>query len=146
MRVFVAGGTGVLGRRAVARLVAAGHEVTGVSRSPERDALLESLGARPVRVDLFDADAVRAAVAGSEAVVNITTKIPPLAQMARDSRGHENERIRREASGILVDAALAAGAAVFVQESLAFMYGEHGDEWIDAATDPVRHRGRSRAR
>ena len=63
MRVFVAGATGVLGRRAVARLVAAGHEVTGVSRSPEKDALLESLGARPVRVDLFDADALRAAVA-----------------------------------------------------------------------------------
>ena len=63
MRVFVAGATGVLGRRAVARLVAAGHQVTGVARSPEKAALLESLGARPVGVDLFDADAVRGAVA-----------------------------------------------------------------------------------
>ncbi len=134
MRVFVAGATGVLGRRVVARLVAAGHQVTGVSRTPEKDARLESLGARPVRVDLFDAEAVRAAVAGFDAVVNVTTKIPPLAQMARDSAWNENERIRREASGHLVDAAITGGATVFVQESLAFMYGEHGSDWIDAAT------------
>jgi nucleoside-diphosphate-sugar epimerase len=134
MRVFVAGATGVLGRRVVPRLVAAGHEVTGVARSPEKAALLESFGARPVRVDLFDADAVRAAVAGHDAVVNVTTKIPPLAQAPRLSAWEENERIRREVSGNLVDAAIAAGATVFVQESLAFLYGEHGDAWLDAAS------------
>jgi 2-alkyl-3-oxoalkanoate reductase len=134
MRVFVAGATGVLGRRTVARLAAAGHDVTGVARSPEKDALVESFGARPVRVDLFDADAVRAAVAGHDAVVNVTTKIPPVAQMARTSAWDENERIRREVSANLVDAAIAAGATVFVQESLAFLYGEHGDSWLDAAS------------
>ncbi|MCU1465720.1 MAG: NAD-dependent epimerase/dehydratase [Actinomycetia bacterium] len=137
MRVFVAGATGVVGRRAVSRLVAAGHEVTGVSRSPEKDALLESLGARPVRVDLFDVDALRVAITGHDAVVNVTTKIPPIAQMARVRAWDENERIRRVASGNLVDAAIGAGAAVFVQESLAFMYGEHGSEWIDAASTPL---------
>jgi len=47
MRVFVAGATGVLGRRAVAQLVAAGHQVTGVARSPEKEALLDALGVRP---------------------------------------------------------------------------------------------------
>ena len=134
MRVFVAGATGVLGRRAVARLVAAGHSVTGVARSPEKDALVESLGAHPVRVDLFDAAAVRAAVAGHDAIVNVTTKIPPVTQMARMSAWAENERIRREVSTNLVDAAIAAGATVFVQESLAFLYGEHGDAWLDAAS------------
>jgi nucleoside-diphosphate-sugar epimerase len=134
MRVFVAGATGVLGRRAVARLVAAGHQVTGVARSPEKDALLASLGARPVRVDLFDADAVRTAVAGHDAVVNVTTKIPPVAQMARTSAWDENERIRRDVSTNLVDGAIAAGATAFVQESLAFLYGEHGDAWLDAAS------------
>src|SRR6476646_3660014 len=112
MRVFVAGATGVLGRRAVARLVAAVHQVTGVARSPEKDALLESLGARPVRVDLFDPDARTLALAGHDAVVNVTTKIPPMAQMALTSAWNENERIRREASGNLVDAAIAAGATV----------------------------------
>ncbi len=136
MRVFVAGATGVVGRRAVARLAAAGHRVTAVSRSPEKDALLESLGAVPVRVDLFDAGALRAAVVGHDAVVNLATKIPPVAQMARKHAWDENERIRREVSGHLVDAAIAAGASVFVQESLAFLYGEHGDQWLDAASAP----------
>jgi nucleoside-diphosphate-sugar epimerase len=136
MRVFVAGATGVLGRRAVAQLIAAGHQVTGVARSPEKDALLTALGARPVRVDLFDADAVRAAVVGHDAVVNVATKIPPLARMARLSAWDENERIRREASANLVDGAIAAGATVFVQESLAFLYGEHGADWLDATSTP----------
>jgi nucleoside-diphosphate-sugar epimerase len=134
MRVFVAGATGVLGRRAVGRLVAAGHEVTAVSRTLEKDAVLDALGARPVRVDVFDAEALRIAVAGADAVVNIATKIPPVAQMRRGDAWDENERIRRVASGNLVDAATAAGATVFVQESLAFMYGEHGSDWIDAAS------------
>jgi nucleoside-diphosphate-sugar epimerase len=137
MRVFVAGATGVAGRRAVIRLVAAGHEVTGVSRSAEKDALLESSGARPVRVDLFDRSALESVVAGHDAVVNLATKIPPLAQMGRMSAWKENERIRREASTNLVDAAIAAGASVFVQESLAFMYGDHGANWIDASTTPL---------
>ncbi len=136
MRVFVAGATGVLGRRAVTQLEAAGHQVTGVARSPEKEALLEALGARPVRVDLFDADAVRTAVAGHDAVVNIATKIPPVAQMARLRAWGENEQIRREASTNLVDGAVAAGATAFVQESLAFLYGDHGADWLDATTTP----------
>ena len=47
MKAFVAGAIGVLGRRAVARLVAAGVEVTGVARNAERAARLEELGATP---------------------------------------------------------------------------------------------------
>jgi nucleoside-diphosphate-sugar epimerase len=134
MKVFVAGGTGVVGKRAVARLVWAGNAVTVLSRSPEKDAIVCSLGAQPVRVDLFDASALRAAVAGHDAVVNLATHIPPLTQAARMSAWAENERIRTEGSTNLVDAALAAGATVFVQESLAFVYGEHGDAWLAADT------------
>jgi nucleoside-diphosphate-sugar epimerase len=132
MRVFVAGATGVAGRRAVSRLVAAGHAVTGVARSPEKAAQLDAAGATPAEVSLFDADALRAAIAGHDAVVNLATHIPPLSKMAQMKSWAENERIRTEASGYLVDAAIAAGAKVFVQESLAFLYGEHGDDVIDA--------------
>ena len=132
MRVFVAGATGVIGWRAVERLVAAGHEVTGVARTPEKAELLRGLGATPATASIFDAEALTGAMAGHDAVVNLATKIPPLARMARMSAWSENERIRREASRALVDAAMAAGVRVFVQESLAFLYGEHGDEVIDA--------------
>ena len=134
MKVFVAGATGVIGWRAVNRLVGAGHAVSGIARTAEKAALLERLGARPVSVSLFDAAALRDAVAGHDAVVNLATKIPPLSQMARVSAWEENERIRREGSGNLVDAAIAAGASVFVQESLAFLYGDHGDDVIDAVS------------
>jgi nucleoside-diphosphate-sugar epimerase len=137
MRVFVAGSTGVLGRRAVAGLVAAGHEVTAAVRSPEKAALARSLGATPVEVGLFDPDGLRAAVAGHDAVCNLATHIPPLTRAANPGAWDENTRIRSEAANNLVDAALAAGASVYVQESIAFLYGDHGDRAIDAASTPI---------
>src|SRR5690242_11637213 len=137
MRVFVAGSTGVLGRRAVVALVAAGHEVTALVRSPEKAALARSLGATPVEGSLFDPDALRAAAAGHDAVCNLATHIPPLTRAADPRSWAENNRIRSEGARNLVDAALAAGATTYVQESIAFLYGPHGDEWLDAETTPL---------
>lgn len=131
MKVFVAGATGVLGKRAVQDLVAAGHHVTGVARGPEKAQLLRSLGATPVAVDLFDLAAVKDAVAGHDVVCNLATHIPPTWKMAMPGAWAENNRIRTEASHNLVDAALAAGASRYIQESICFMYGDHGDAWID---------------
>jgi nucleoside-diphosphate-sugar epimerase len=131
MRIFVSGGTGVVGRPVVERLVRAGHEVTVVGRTPERADQIRAVGADPVTVDLFDPDAVRAAVAGYDAVVNLATHIPPPSKAASADAWAENDRIRREASGYLVDAALAGGATTFVQESLAFAYADGADGWLD---------------
>ena len=137
MRVFVAGATGVLGRRAVAALVGAGHEVTALVRSPAKAELVRALGATPVEVSLFDGDALRAAVAGHDAVCNLATHIPTLARAADPRSWEENNRIRSEGSRNLVDAALAAGATTYVQESIAFLYGDHGSEWVAADTTPI---------
>jgi nucleoside-diphosphate-sugar epimerase len=134
MRIFVTGGTGVIGRPTVQRLVAAGHDVTVVARTPERAEQIRLAGATPARVDLFDATGLRAAVAGHDAVLNLATHVPPPNKASNGDAWAENERIRREASGHLVDAALAAGASVFVQESLAFAYADGGDEWLDEAS------------
>ncbi len=134
MRIFMAGGTGVVGRRAVARLVGTGHEVTAVARSEDKAAALRSAGAAPVTVDLFDGDAVSAAVIGHDAVVNLATSIPPISQAVRGSAWVMNDRIRTEASANLVDAASAAGARRYVQESITFTYPDRGDEWIDEST------------
>ncbi|MBV9413201.1 MAG: NAD(P)-dependent oxidoreductase [Acidimicrobiia bacterium] len=131
MKIFVAGATGVLGKRAVRALVAAGHDVTGVARNDEKAALLRSLGATPVRVDLFDAAAVKDAVAGHDVVCNLATHIPPTSKMALPKAWEENHRVRTEASRNLVDGALAAGASRYIQESICFIYADHGDEWID---------------
>ncbi|MGH2400417.1 MAG: NAD-dependent epimerase/dehydratase family protein, partial [bacterium] len=130
MKVFVAGATGVLGRPTLHALVEAGHEVRGTARGEEKGQLVRSLGAEPVAVDLFDAAAVKAAVAGSEAVLHFATKIPSITRMRWKGAWRENDRFRTEGSRILVDAALAVGASVYVQESISFVYGGGGDEWL----------------
>jgi nucleoside-diphosphate-sugar epimerase len=130
MRVFVAGATGVLGQPTVRLLRAAGHEVTGVARSAEKEHLLRSLGANPVNVDLFDAASVHNAVAGHDAVVHAATKIPPLMKVRSARNWKENNRLRTEATRHLVDAAIAANSQVYVQESITFVYGDNGDQWV----------------
>jgi nucleoside-diphosphate-sugar epimerase len=131
VRVFVAGATGVLGRRVVPRLVAGGHKVTAVARGPQRAAALHAQAATPVAVDLFDPAAVMAAVEGCEAVVNLATAIPPMSRMLRRSAWRPNDRLRIDAARHLVDGALATGATRYVQEALGFVYTDHGAEWID---------------
>jgi nucleoside-diphosphate-sugar epimerase len=131
VKIFVAGATGVLGRRAVPQLVDAGHEVTGVARGPAKAALLRTLGAVPVTVDLFDQAAVVAAVAGHDVVCNLATHIPDLRRASLPGARDETSRLRTEAARNLVDAALAAGARRYVQESIAFLYPDSGDAWID---------------
>jgi nucleoside-diphosphate-sugar epimerase len=131
MRAFVAGATGVLGRRAVARLVAAGIEVTGAARSGGNEDLLRALGAAPRRVDLFDRDALVGAVAGHDVVLNLATAVPTGERAADPSAWQMHHRIRREASHNLVDAALEAGAPRYVQESIALLYADGGDRLLD---------------
>jgi nucleoside-diphosphate-sugar epimerase len=131
MKVFVTGATGVLGRRVVAELTAAGHEVTGVARSPYKRAELAAIGVRPVELDLFDRAAVHAAVVNQDVVCNLATSIPVGAHAGCPSAWDENNRIRQEGSRNLVDAALAAGASRYVQESVAFLYADGGDRLLD---------------
>lgn len=137
MRIFVAGATGVLGQPTVKLLVSAGHEVRGTARGEEKSRLLRSLGTEPVSTDLFDAGAVKSAVAGSEAVVHIATKIPPIMKMRSRKAWEENDRLRREATKNLVDAAIAAGAQTFIAESITFVYASGGERWLDE-TAPLK--------
>jgi nucleoside-diphosphate-sugar epimerase len=140
MKIFLAGGTGVVGTRALPALVGGGHDVTAVARGEAKAELVRSLGGRPVTVDLFDSGAVAQAVMGHEVVVNLATSIPALSKAAWGSAWETNERLRREASNHLVDAALVAGAVRYVQESIAFAYVDNGDQWIDE-DHPVDHVG-----
>jgi nucleoside-diphosphate-sugar epimerase len=130
-RIFVAGGTGVLGRRAVRALLDGGHEVTAIARSPEKADALRRWGAGVAEVDLFDPPAVTAAVAGHDVVANLATHIPRTSKAALPGAWKENDRIRREGSRILVDAALAVGAGRYLQESVCFVYADGGDAWLD---------------
>lgn len=137
MKIFVAGGTGVLGRASLKALVEAGHEVRATARSQEKAKLVRELGAEPVQVDLFDPKEVRQAVAGSEAILRLTTKIPPIAKMRNRAAWQETNLLRTEGARILVDAGIAEGAQVYVHESITFVYADAGTQWIteDAPTE-----------
>ena len=139
MRVFVTGATGVVGRRAVPLLIAAGHEVTAVGRNPEKRHQLERVGAVPVALDLFSRDDVRSAIAGHDAVVNLATHIPPGMRTLLPWRWRENDRVRQTGAARLSEAARAGGVPRLIQESFAPIYPDRGDRWIDESTplEPV---------
>lgn len=142
MRVLVFGATGVVGRRAVPLMVASGHEVTAAGRNPAQRSVLERAGATVVDVDLLDRAAVGRAVAGQDAVVNLATHMPPSSFRAMlPGAFRENDRIRRDGSAIIAEAAAAAGARRYVQESFAPVYVDGGDRWLDerAPQRPARY-------
>ena len=138
MKVFVAGATGVVGRPLVRGLVAAGHEVTGMTRSAVKIAELEAAGARGVVADALDRDALRTAVleARPEAVIHQLTDLPSEYDTRGLTRAYEaNDRIRRATSS-LVDAALQGGASRFVAQSIAFAYAPEGS-WVKDEGAPL---------
>src|SRR5262245_38473672 len=128
--IVITGATGVIGRRAVAEFLAAGHEVTGVTRSPRGRAILAALGAHAVDADVFDEASLTRAFAGASIVVNLLTHIPPAARMAEPNAWEENARLRTEASKAVARAAHLAGARRLVQESLAMLYADGGKTWL----------------
>jgi nucleoside-diphosphate-sugar epimerase len=112
MRVFVAGASGAIGRPLVPRLLAAGHEVTGMTRRPERAEQMQAAGAAAVVCDVFEAEALNEAVAMArpEVVVHLLTALPPRFNPRKDYLGPTN-RVRTEGTRNLVAAARAARAS-----------------------------------
>jgi nucleoside-diphosphate-sugar epimerase len=118
MRIFVAGASGVIGVRLVPLFVAAGHEVAGMTRSPEEVEALRDLVAEPVVCDAFDADALRAVVVAfqPEVVVNELTDLPDEPSATNES----NARMRREGTRNLLAATHSAHASRFIAQSVAW--------------------------
>lgn len=112
MKIFVAGATGVIGRALVPRLIKAGHEVVGMSNDESRSELLRTLGAKPVVVDVFDRDALTAAVQGErpDALIHQLTSLGKGDYTA-------NNRLRKIGTRNLIDAAVAAGIDRVVAQS-----------------------------
>ena len=130
LKVFVSGATGVLGRRVLPKLIAAGHSVVALSRSEKNSALITQLGAEPRRGDLFNAGDVERLSAGCEVILHLATSIPAKARTtARD--WEINDRIRREGTSNLVAAALTHRCKLYVQQSITFLYGNRKGEWVD---------------
>lgn len=131
MRLFVAGGSGAIGGHAVPALVREGHAVTALARTPEKAAMLASQGAAAVSISLFDRQALTAALAGHDAVVNLASAIPPITRFLSAKAWQADHRVRSQGSTALADAALAAGVGRMIQESVCMLYRDHGARWID---------------
>jgi nucleoside-diphosphate-sugar epimerase len=139
MRVFVAGATGAIGRPLVRRLLEAGHDVVGTTRSPERAESVRELGAEPVVVDALDTQALRAAViqARPEVVINQLTRLPHrLNYRKAEQTFGANDEIRGKAGPALAGAAAEAGARRLIAQSVCFVYASTGKR-AHTEDDPV---------
>jgi nucleoside-diphosphate-sugar epimerase len=122
MKVFVAGATGAIGKQLVPMLVERGHEVTAMTRSPEKQEGIRALGARPVIADALDPEGVAQVVAEAdpEVVIHQLTAIDP-SNFSRslDKMFAVTNRLRREGLDHLLTAAQASGARRFIAQSFA---------------------------
>ena len=140
MRVFLAGATGAIGRQLVPLLLADGHRVTGMTRSPQRAHELQAAGAEAVVADALDAAAVRAAVAQAEpqAVIHQLTAIPGRLDPRTIERDFAlTNRLRSEGTRHLVAAAHEAGARRFVAQSIVFAYAPGPPGTVHVESDPL---------
>lgn len=138
MKVFVAGASGAIGRPLVRQLLAAGHEVTGMTRREENAEAIRAAGAKAVVCDVFDAAALEGALreAAPEVVVHELTSLPPrLDPKSKDALAPTN-RLRSEGTRNLIAAAKAAGVRRLIAESVAFFYVAEGD-WVKSEDAPA---------
>ena len=125
MRVFVAGATGAIGQPLVRRLIEAGHDVTGMTRTPEKTAWLRGAGADAVVCDALDAQAMKDAVraCGPEVVIDELTDLPKKPNVFRFGRFYDRQnQLKRTAPLALLEAAVEVGASRHIMQGVAFAY------------------------
>jgi nucleoside-diphosphate-sugar epimerase len=135
MRVFVAGSTGVLGRRLVSQFVEHGHDVVGLTRDAEGDQLVAERGGEPYRGDLFDADSLALAAESADVVVHAATAIPTDPQASAEA-WEENDRVRREGTRALTTAAASVGAEQYIQQSIVWVAATSQGDPFDESSPP----------
>jgi nucleoside-diphosphate-sugar epimerase len=140
MRVFVAGATGAIGKQLVPRLVAAGHEVHGMTRNESKQAMLSELGAVPVVADALDADEVAGAVARArpDVIVHELTSIGALDLRHFDRGFALTNRLRTKGTDHLLSAGQAVGVRRFVAQGVCAygMYARTGGP-VKTEEDPL---------
>jgi nucleoside-diphosphate-sugar epimerase len=130
VRVAVIGATGVIGRSVVPTLAAAGHDVVGLARTPDKARLLRSLGGEPHHTSLADHDGLVAMFDGADAVCNFATHVPVGLSAVRPHAWRAHDRLRTEGVRRVVEAAREARVRRVVQESVSFLYADQGDGWV----------------
>jgi nucleoside-diphosphate-sugar epimerase len=130
MKVFVAGASGVLGRRLVRQFVARGHSVIGHARSAKSESAVRDTGGEPRNADLFDAESLARAADGCDTVIHAATAIP-VKQKTTAADWAMNDRIRRKGTRCLTEAAAKIGAKTYLQQSIAWVARPKDDSGFD---------------
>ncbi len=142
MKVFLAGATGVIGRRLVVLLRKAGHDVVGTTRSETKAAALQALGATAAVVDVYDAQKLKLAVyaAQPDAIIHQLTDLPQtLDPNTMAAALAANAKLRIDGTRNLVDAVLASGVRRVIAQSIAFAYAPgEGALTEDHPIDPLQ--------
>ena len=136
MRVFIAGATGVLGRRLTERLTRAGHDVVGLTRSDYVARLIRERGGTPHRGDILDPESLVEGARGADVVVHAATKIPTETNPPAEA-WEVNDRVRRDGAENLISAARAIDAARFVQQSVVWVARQPDGSQFGEEAEPL---------
>lgn len=136
MRVFIAGASGVLGRRLVRQFVARGHSVIGQVRSPKAEIAVREAGGEPRHADLFDAESLAREADGCDTVIHAATAIP-VKQKTTSADWAMNDRIRRKGTRCLTEAAAKIGAKTYLQQSITWVARPKDDSPFDEDSPAV---------
>lgn len=140
MRVFVAGGTGAIGRHLIPALIADGHQVSASTRSAGKSAGLAAAGAVPVVMDGLDRDAVLAAVqkAAPEVIVHQMTALSDLKDFSKfDQEFAVTNQLRTRGTDYLLEAARLAGTRRFIAQSFTGFTNEYAGSLVKTEDDPL---------
>ena len=120
MKVFIAGASGVLGRRLTAQLFARGHSVIGQVRSANAENAVRAAGGEPRHADLFDAESLARAADGCDTVIHAATAIPSKTKTV-PADWAMNDHIRRKGTRCLTEPAAKIGAKTYLQQSVVWV-------------------------
>src|SRR5919112_561838 len=134
MRIAIAGATGVLGRRMVRQFLERGHTVVGLARDEKGMQTIRRLGGEAVAGDIFDARSLAAAFGRADVVVHAATSIPTDVSGGR-AAWELNDRLRREGTRALTEAAARLGAKTYVQQSVVWVARPADDSFFEEGTE-----------
>jgi 2-alkyl-3-oxoalkanoate reductase len=133
MRVFIVGATGVLGRRMVRQFMEKNHQVIGLARDEKGKQTIQSLSGEAVIGDIFDADSMARAVKQADVVIHAATAIPTKVS-STPLDWALNDRLRREGTRALTEAAAKLGAKTYLQQSVVWVARPADDSFFDENT------------
>jgi nucleoside-diphosphate-sugar epimerase len=135
VKVFIAGATGVLGRSLIQQFRERGHSVIGMARSAKNEDTIRKFGGESRRADLFDADSLARAAEGADVIVHAATAIPTSTK-PRPEDWKTNDRIRRDGTRALAQAAGRVGARQLLVQSITWVARPENQSAFDEDSPP----------